>query len=558
MSDFKRAVQQIAHQVSHSGEPELPLLLQLYPIVSSSKITLREMKEVKQLIWMSDLLHVIVEILRQDFSVIEGSWETAQKLAFILSSVSSSLYPHKECTEQAKEFHDILLPTIIDSTLILATNTLEVISNDTHESLSCFTNVLHSLTEVCSSHHWLVLRVLQSPYLLHMLISDHNDAVEETLKALATLLKLNLSCLHKLPLETLYSIMDELVYKISGTCDRTALQSVDILALITSLDSKILDLVITRYSDLQATVRKWEFRNLEAVTKVFVEHIDSISSRNHRNMETQAAVVIQASWRGYSTRRRMKRAYNGIQRFQQLYRKWKAQKKEAERTNRKAKDVQSKKENTMKRNKIAYWESQLALVKQLPSNDMPAFIMKQKVNAATKIQSQWRAYIAKKKYCHLHQSMHLQNSAITIQRAVRRHIEKKRSELATHGISAPEKESLKSDINKFRMARGQKHLSTAEQKQLHEQVQGMLEEFYLSMPAQNRLLNQQKILLSQLERSSSLLSSSPSLTEAFSNQGVANSFCSSSSQIAAMARIAHKEELKSFDIPWWKKPQSTL
>ena len=57
---------------------------------------------------------------------------------------------------------------------------------------------------------------------------------------------------------------------------------------------------------------------------MFVQQVDQMSTQGNLQVEKHAAVVIQASWRGYSTRKKMKRVHNGIRNFQLFYRRWKA------------------------------------------------------------------------------------------------------------------------------------------------------------------------------------------------------------------------------------------
>lgn len=558
LSGALKIVHDIVKQAGSCKDFELPLILVgLYPTVSSSEFSIKETQKIKQQIWLNDLLHILVEVVRQDFSVVEGAWNTAEQLAFILASVCASLHPTSSDdvrTDITTEFFDILLPTAVDSILILATNVLEASLSDARKDVKgTFLGTIELLLLICRSHDSLVLRALQSPYLLHMLITDNDEFVFETLIGLEVCINLDLYCLLKLPLQTLYSILDELVYKISGSNKNNARQSLNILAIISSVNSNILNLILSRYDGLQTMTRKWSFGKVSEVTNVFVQQVDQMSTQGNLQVEKHAAVVIQASWRGYSTRKKMKRVHNGIRNFQLFYRRWKAKKEAAKKSQMKAKELSLIKQEVTKQNRITFWETQLTQMQQISSSNISSFIEQKEVEAAVKIQSCWRTHVARKTYNHLRQNVHFSNYAIVIQRAFRRYTERK-THMAV--ISASRSQTfaralLQKEISEYRS--GAAYSSESVIRELHENVQETLKEFYLLRPVQNRLLNQQKLVVTQLERSSTLLTSAPILTDSFLVKNVTRTFSSSSAQIADMARMAHREELKTTNLPWWKR-----
>ncbi len=557
LSDALKIVHDIVKQAGSCKDSELPLILVgLYPTVSSSEFSLKETQEIKQQIWFNDLLHILVDVVRQDFSVIEGAWNTAEQLVFILASVCASLHPTSsddDHTDITTEFFDILLPTAVDSTLILATNVLEASLSDTHnDAKGIFLGIMESLLLICRSHRSLVLRALQSPYLLHMLITDNDEFVFETLNGLEVFLNLDLYCLLKLPAQTLYSILDELVYKISGSNKNNAHQSLNILATISLVDSNILNLIVFRYDGLQTMIRKWSFSQVSEVTNVFVHKVDQMSSQDNLQIEKHAAVVIQASWRGYSARKKMKRVRNGIRKFQLLYRRWKAKTKAAKRSQMQAKEASLIKQEVTKHNRIAFWETQLTLMQQTSSSNISSFIEQNKVEAAVKIQSCWRTHVARKTYDHLQQNVQFSNYAIVIQRAFRRYTERKKNmtDISAGRLQTFTRELLQKEISEYRSTRSGVYSSESVIRELHGNVQEILEGFHLSRSAQNQSLNQ---LLMQLKRSSTLLTSAPILIDSFLVKNVTRIYSSSSAQIAGMARMAHREELKTTNLPWWKR-----
>lgn len=564
--DYLQTVQTIAHQASSCKDLELPhLLVQLYPIVSSSEISFKDLRKVKEHIWLSDLLHVLVEVLRQDFSTIPGGWDISQQLACILEAVCSGLHPKIDlklkASEQVNEYYEILLPTAVDSMLILATNVLQAITENSYKNGGCFETIIDSLLSICRSHKPCVQRVTQSPYLLHMLITDSTSLVQVMLIALGKLVNMDKHCLMELSPETLYSILDELVYKMSGSDEKTASLSLEVMASVSSIDSSsMFELIVSRYTELLLIIKKWKFDKHGTNVKHFVDEVEARSIvESEVERKNHAAVLIQASWRGYSSRKKMKRLHNGIRRFQQFYRKWRANKVRLRDKERKVKEICSARLESITQGRMSFWEGQLSHVQQLPPADLSSFIKQQEINAATKIQSRWRAHLAWNKYSLLREGANLSKNATIIQRAFREFSQKKKSSTESdaphvHRIEGVERENLQQEIAYFRESH--KHLSKSETeaRNLHDQVQVLLEQFYLSRPTETRKAEQRSIVLSQLERSYNILASAPSLDESFGIEGIDETFSSVSHDIARMAETAHREELKYTNTPWWKRP----
>lgn len=565
--EYLKTVQAIAHQAATCKDLELPhVLVRLYPIVNSADVSFKDLRKIKEHIWLSDLLHVLVEVLRQDFSVIPSGWDTARQLGLILESVCSGFHPSvksgskPEASEAVNEYYEILLPTVVDSMLILASNVLQAITEHKCKTTGYFENIIDSLLSICRHHKPCVQRVVRSPYLLHMLITDNTDMANVILTALGNLLNVDQHCLIELPPETLYSILDELVYKMSGSEEKCAALSLEIMALVSSSDVSVIELIVSRYTELLLIVRKWGVDHLGTIVKHFVKEVELRSvAETEVEHENRAAVVIQASWRGFSARRKMKRINNGIRRFQQFYRRWKASKERLRENDRKVEEICSTKHKAIKQGRLSFWEGQLSLVEQLPPADVTPFIEQQEIKAATTIQSYWRVYLAQKRYNKLREGKILTKNAILLQRTFRDFSQRKKqtSILNTQPldrIEGSEREHLQQEITTFRERHEHSNKSESDKRMVHDKVQGLLEQFYLSRPSEGRKNEQRKIVLSQLERRLGILSSAPSLKESFGRKGIDETFSSGSTNVARMAQTAHKEELRCTDKPWWKLP----
>ena len=551
-------------------------LLQLRDILECQELDARDLRTVKEQIWKCDLIHIIVEVLRQDFTLVEGRWDTAAHLVSILSSICTGFNPKVKTNpgeeiqsevEQVKEYYEILLPTAVDSILILANTLLEIESagqlqvggklSTTH--LECFQSVIDSLLWCCAGHKQCIPRILQSPYLLHILITDNLPYCEVLIPAMRKLVKASKSSLSSIPLDVLQNILDELVYKLSGKGKRAAVLSLKLLASIVHYSPNVLEVVLSRYRGLHTVVSQFRKEDLGQDVDQFIVKLEMRAATEvEAQICNQAAVVIQAAWRGYTTRKKIKTVHKGIQRFQQLYRK-----KKVERLRRKEEEIEMKSSQAVKQELqqsswIKFREKQMALLEQLPASDLDRFMRTQKIQAATTIQSWWRSKQAQKEYNTKRKEI---KCAVVLQRAVRRFLrQRKKSQnsakqqpLVFPVIEGAERELLQGVVAQHRELHPVTHHTASELQQLHKGVQDHLCEFYQSRSFQRKADKHRTLLLSQLNRDCELLLSAPSVSAASSSDII--TYSSRSASIARMAEMAHQEELKAMDLPWWKKPQ---
>lgn len=233
--------QEIVHDVSsvtsRSQDPVVLLtsLLRLLPCVESGCLNTKEMSLLKKQIWERDLIHLTIEVLRNDYSSEPEGWKKLTNLAVTLVSIMSGLTPKEPQqsssstphSEQVREYYDIILPTALDSILMLANSILEALDKEqTSPSVNlpeCFKKILDSLLWLCYSHKRCIPRALQSPYLLSMFITDHQLYSHIVLTALENLILTDKQATSSIPRDLLNSFLDELVYKLSGTIGKVRL-----------------------------------------------------------------------------------------------------------------------------------------------------------------------------------------------------------------------------------------------------------------------------------------------------------------------------------------------
>ena len=175
----------------------------------------------------------------------------------------------------------------------------------------------------------------------------------------------------------------------------------------------------------------------------------------------------------------------------------------------------------------------------------------------TTIQSWWRKKQATKRDQLRKEEI---RCVVVIQRAVRQFLWRRKttqsvdqqSPILFPAIEDAEHKLLQGIVAQYRELHPPTYHSASELQQLHSEVQGYLEEFYLSRRAERKSDEHRTLLMSQLNRDCELLLSAPALSAASSDD--ISTYSSGSASIARMAELAHQEELKVMDLPWWKRP----
>ena len=576
LQECYRIISGVARDASSKGATEVPaVLLRLKQVLVSKTLSVKQLTKVKEYIWLNDLLHVNVETLRQDFTKIRGQWATAAGLASILATICSGLHPRatghggQSQTEQRAEFYDILLPTSTDSLLILANNLLEmeqrlVDSGFQSSEIKHFECILNSILEVCRSHRQCIERVLQSPYLLHLLITDLIHHCSVVLSFLSELVVIDTSLLFSLPPDILHGLLDELVFKLSGEHERVAILSLELMATFAVVNHTIVDLISSRYSGVLDLAVKWSHKKRNSVNVVnFISHLKTqIEAEIRGSVQHRAAAAIQAAWRGHATRRKLKKMQQGIRRFQEMYRRKKAKKLKQEQENRATKSLHVSKELNLKSQRLNFREKQLAVMEQLPASEINRFVTQQESEAAIAIQSWWKGRLARAKCDKLRVEARESESAVVIQRAFRQYKKRKSSReesihhLLLHQIKGAEREALQGEIAQYQEQNPFSYKSENEARELHDRVQSLTEQFYLSRVEQHRKDTQRAELLSQLNESCEMLLRAPNLRDSFTmpHNDIAMAFAASgSAAVSKMAQMAHREELRTLNTPWWKR-----
>ena len=587
MEECIRTVHEISRTaLAHDPDPSslLSNLLQLLPCLEAPHLTTADLSTLRHKIWKNDLIHLVIEVLRDDTSNqnIRDRWRKLTGLAVILSSTLAGLSPKdskprkqpstesSSYSEHIREYYEIILPTATDSILILASNILEFLESNQDNSspglLECFKKVVDSLVRLCTDHRPCTHRALQSPYLLNILITDHYLYGHSMLIAMETMMLADESAAACIPHDVLSSIVDELVYKLSGTDGEGATLSLRLLAQLSTALPDLPATLSSGYTGLLTLVKKWTHkdRELGAAVKWLVSKLELEAGEQVGLDEKQkAALFIQASWRGYASRKKMIAAKRGIRKFQLLFRKRRAEKLKRKESMEQNAVKASLKLSDLKRksSQLDFHQKQLTLYEQQPASELRGFIDAQENKAAIKIQSVWRAHAVRTQIKEHKSKRRSVKSAVIIQRAFRRHIQRKqREKLSMKYEYLPElpeamRDKLQEEVARYRDTHttSSAHRTREEAVALHQEVQQEYEKSRFSQSAHAQSIDETRLLISKLNRSCELMLNAPSLDKAFSMDGIEDTFSSKSPLVAKMGRTAHREELKAMNTPWWKR-----
>ncbi|XP_040458853.1 IQ calmodulin-binding motif-containing protein 1 isoform X2 [Falco naumanni] len=270
----------LAAQVTESSEQDIPLLLlQLKGILNSASLGSEESKKIKQDIYDYDLTRYCLLVLRQDHSRLRGGWATATQLAEILSRCCVGL----EVKEDPEEFYKTFLPSAIDNLLVLgrrlqARFIRAMKDEEKQDFLHWFRTVTDAICWLFGGHLQLAVCVLQNDHFLQLLITDDVETAVITMSVLHNILRVNSSVLYQVDEETLHSVLDELVYKLSSTTNPVVGNAATkLLLLVAKFCKQLVKLLTARY---KGQVDKYM-----------------------EGMEEKSALTIQRFWRGYRARR---------------------------------------------------------------------------------------------------------------------------------------------------------------------------------------------------------------------------------------------------------------
>ncbi|KAI8778182.1 IQ calmodulin-binding motif-containing protein 1 [Biomphalaria glabrata] len=554
----------LVKQISESKDRKVPsLLLALRPIIKEYPANTQVGIKLRQEIWQYNLLKVMILILKQDFAVIEGEWETASELATLLSHIIVGLVLDKNDKRQLETDH---LPKSVESILLLARHISNILTEKSptqrleQSNLSVnLKQVFDALLRLCSGHINLIGEVLTSQWLLLLLVSDSPQVANVTMETMEKLLRLDPHALHTLEESTVFTLLDELIYKLTVNTDKSVAQTAcRCLVKFCESSNKIVQSLGTRYIGLRPLLRRWDAKGFDRDLRHIILLLESgsvVKAKNQRQQE--CAKYIQAIWRGYSARKKLRRADHAFAKFQKSYRLKKAKEEQVKLQTQYQSELYH--QMKMRRQQLLRTldEKRLKALEILPASQVEKYLQKEKSVAATRIQTLWRGHRERSKLTQRQMVARQVHAAIIIQRAYRKWLEKASisdqafpTYLKPQGLTDIRRTELTKQINEWNEQNPTKIQTQEELEAIHKRAQELLVRHYQNIRPYRKLEYQCENMMARLDTDMELIQLAPRLQDV--TQKDIDMYSSRSLPVATVAKQQHNETLRRLQQPWWK------
>ncbi|KAM6467517.1 IQ calmodulin-binding motif-containing protein 1 isoform 1-T3 [Liasis olivaceus] len=553
-------------QITESPDQDIPvLLLKLKEILTSASPGSNESKKIKQDLYYCDLVQYCLLVLKQDYTKVPGGWTTAAQIAEILSQCCVGL----EVKTEHEEFYNKLLPSATDSLLFLgrrlqARFVRAIKDEERNEFLHCFRTVTDAICWLCGGHVHLVENVLQNKHFQQLLTTDDAETSTVILTLLQNILRTNSKALVQVTEKALHFLLDELVYKISSTTHPArGNATIKLLLLITESDAQLVTTMIARYKGLQTLLSKqWTGKGFDKNLNQFLDLLDAEkSSAGQIQRLHQAACLIQAFWRGFQTRKRLRQLPKAVTVLQRNFRARREQELQSLKRQREEEHLCQQLQLQRQRAMRLFHERQLTLLEIVHAGQVDKHIHEMKKKAALTIQRYWRAFKARRNFHQQKRSLKEYKAAVLIQRAVLKFLEKKRRKAYSlwkkpESLSDEQRILLQQKVESYIKLHPAAEMSEEMSRELHHQAQEKLAHYLLKKREDQKAEQHREALLAQVHTDVDQLLSAPSLSECTMRD--LNVFMSRSVPVVARAKQSHNTMLKYMQWPWWKKLEEDL
>uniref|UniRef100_A0A8D2Q0L9 IQ motif containing B1 n=1 Tax=Zosterops lateralis melanops TaxID=1220523 RepID=A0A8D2Q0L9_ZOSLA len=513
----------LAAQITESREQDIPLLLlKLKGILSSPSLGCEESNKIKQDLYDYGLTQYCLLVLKRDHSQLHGAWATAAQLAEILRLFC--------CTGiNPEEFYKKFLPSAIDTLLVLgkrlqARFTRAIKDKEKQDFLHWFRIVTDAICWLFSGHIQLAASVLLQ--------------VEE---------------------ETLHSVLDELVYKLSSTTNPAVGSAATKLLLFVAKLSKQLYFLFFLLGLKGLLSKQWTGKGFDREVNQLLDllYLEQSSGKGEMQKQHQAACIIQAAWRGFQTRKRLKKLPQAVITLQRSFRAKREQ--ELQHLTKQKEDEALKLQMQLQRQRAMrlFHQRQLALLEVVHASQVNKYMQEMEEKSALTIQRFWRGYRARRIFHQQKQSLKEYKAAIIIQRAACKFLEKRRRRRPLSpwkepkGLTDEQRLALQQKVDDYIKLHPASQMSEEMSKELHMQAQAKLAQFLLRSRLDQRAAQRREALLAQVNTDVELLMNAPGLAE--TTEKDLGAFMSRSIPVATKARQTHNTMLKYTRWPWWKK-----
>uniref|UniRef100_A0A4W6BZU2 IQ motif containing B1 n=1 Tax=Lates calcarifer TaxID=8187 RepID=A0A4W6BZU2_LATCA len=440
--------------------------------------------------------------------------------------------------ERSKAFHRLFLPSVMDGLLSLASQLMR-----RSECLSVFRKVMDSAGWLLRAHTQLTTQVLSSVHYEQIQMCD-----EATVSLLCVQLWIQ-TCTTTSD-DSVLLLLNDVVGQLAVSSDSAVGVASVRLILLMANQLQLSEVTVSLSAGLDSLLDKdWRGQGFDQEVDQLISLIQSgrgrMSPSQVSTEHVRAACTIQAAWRSYQTRRRVKSLNRAVSALQRRYR---------------YQTVCVRRQQARR----AFHQKQRELLQLLPPDQVQSYLQECERRAAVVIQSFWRGFRERRRYnnTHRHTLRHRrrqEDAARTLQRAVRRFLQRRRAVKATpttpfwfgqKGLTDSRRAELKKQVEDYVSVHRSSRVSPEECQRLHEEVQLLLLSELQRGEQRRREEQRAEALLAHTHTQLELLRDAPPLSVITATD--AESFLSPSGPVAARARDAHNATLQASRLPWWR------
>ncbi|XP_029375734.1 IQ calmodulin-binding motif-containing protein 1 isoform X2 [Echeneis naucrates] len=514
---------------------------------------------VKAQLYDAGILSQCVLILSLDATKLRANWAATATLAKLTSVCCVGLDPGKH----SKTFHELFLPSVMDGLLSLASKLMRA------ECVSLLRKVMDSVSWLLSTHTQLTTQVLSSVHYERIQMCDDVAVSLLCVKLWNQTCTSNRDFLSRLSDDSVLLLLNEVVGQLAVSSDITVGRAaVRLILLMASQLQLRLRPFLLRFKGLDNLLEKdWRGRGFDEEVDDLITLIKSgvgVTSPSQGSPERmRAACVIQAAWRSYQTRRRVKSLSRAVSTLQRRYRARRRQQQQQEEAQRWEEELKYQVCVRRQQARRAFHQKQRRLLQLLPAGQVQSYLQECERRAAVVIQSIWRGFRERQRYhTQQHNLRHTrtqQQAARTLQRAVRHFLQERRAAKAQpvtpfwigqKGLTDSRRAELKAQVEDYIAMHPASRVTPEDVERLHSEVQLLLLSELQSGEERRRKEQKMEALLARAHTQLELLRDAPPLSAVTATD--AESFLSPSGLVAARARDAHNAMLQASRLPWWR------
>nr|XP_057921772.1 IQ calmodulin-binding motif-containing protein 1-like isoform X2 [Doryrhamphus excisus] len=546
--EYEEAVMQLKRQVEDERmTPDDAINLLNNTLNGFVKMAAVQRNRVKSLLYQSGVLDHCIALLTLDPPSLQGNWSAAATLA----SLTSSCCVGMELSGLPETFHTVFLPSVVDSLLSLASQ----LARRT-QPVSLFRKVMDSVSWILRAHTQLTMQVLSSA---HYELIQGCDA---TTALLCIQMWIDTCIASRLCDDSIQLLLNEAVSQLAVTSD-TAVGGASVRLILHMSSQLPLQTLLCKFKGLNSLLDKdWRGRGFDQEVHQLITLIQSCE--NTSSVEcVRAACVIQAAWRAYLTRRRLKILNRIVSMLQQSFRARKKRQQQHSAAQQWEEELNFQMRMQRQQARTKFHQKQRQLLQFLPPDQVQLYLQECERRAAVLIQSAWRGFLVRRRLdFQLRTATRMQTqqqAARTLQKAEHHFVQKRCAAdvldgrccwIGQKGLTDSQRSLWKTRVEEYIRLHPSIGVSREQCEHLHVDVQWRLRALLQQRMRHMREHQKLESLLAQTDTQLDLLKESLPLSDV--KEADIERFLSPCVTVAAQGRDAHNARLQHHKLPWWR------